>query len=430
MSLTNLIPNGDFTQGAGGPLPAGWEPVCPNPALAPRFRREAEDGPPCLTASGSGREECFGYMRCPVRLEGGKTYRMQVVLRYRGMDDLNRHLVHGIFSPHFNNGVFSYRKEGDRVIGEGTFPGPQEGEGGEIRLYFRFSPRGKVYWESVFLEECAPIPPRPARIACAWGTGDLDFWSRWLDRAGEKKADIALLPEMLNGKGAQDAEPLDGPTGEMMACKARQWGMYVSGTFDERRGDMVFNTAPLFDRKGDLAGAYSKNQLFDPEEDDGATPGVGYPVFHTDFGRVGIIICYDSWFPEPTRLLAYKGAELVLFPNAGYFTGLMPARCADNGVWMAVSSLSGPAGVWDSGGTCAGEMHPDPTRHVASSILNFEKDEAIRMILASVDLSIRYSPHWWGGPMRSAPGGRRLRQTLIHPIEEEIARESRRWWEE
>ncbi|MBI3922662.1 MAG: carbon-nitrogen hydrolase family protein [Armatimonadetes bacterium] len=176
-----------------------------------------------------------------------------------------------------------------------------------------------------------------------------------------------------------------------------------------------------------MVGTYSKNQLFDPEEDEGATPGVGFPVFETDFGKVGIIICYDSWFPEPTGLLAYKGAELILFPNAGYFTGLMPARSADNGVWFSVSSLNCPAGVWDSGGACGGEMDPNPTRYVVSSIRDFQKDEQHRMITATLDLSRRYSPHWWGGPMRSAPGGRRCRQTLMEPIEEEIAREARRW---
>jgi len=247
---------------------------------------------------------------------------------------------------------------------------------------------------------------------------------------GEKKVDIALLPEMFNGKGVKDAELIDGPSGTLLAQKARQWRMYVSGTFYEKRGALVFNTAPLFDREGKIVGAYDKNQLYDPEEDEGATPGVGFPVFQTDFGKVGIIICYDSWFPEPTRLLAYKGAELILFPNAGYFTGLMPARAADNGVWIAVSSLNSPAGIWDSSGARAGEHESNPTRHVVSSIRSSEKDDEKRMIIASIDLSRRYSPHWWGGPMRSAPGGRRCRQTLIVPIEEEIAREARRWWEE
>jgi len=427
----NLIANGDFAGGDPGALPYGWEPVYPNRAIAPVFKLVSlQGGKPSLMAAGNGRCECFGYIRHRVSLKAKKTYCMGVRLRYEGMDDLNRHLVHGVFAPNFNDGIFTYRRDSPWIVGENRFPGPETDVEGEVRLYFRFSPHGKVWWDRVSLEECDPIPPRPVKIAVAWGTGDLDYWDRWLDEAGSQNADIALLPEMFNGKGAGDPEPLDGPSGSLMARKARQWHMYVSGTFDEKRGDLVFNAAPLFDREGELVGTYCKNQLYDPEEDEGTTPGVGFPVFRADFGKVGIMICYDSWFPETIRLLAYKGAELILFPNAGYFTGLMPARAADNGVWIAVSSLNNPAGIWDSGGACAGEEEPNPTRYVASSILSFAKDDAKRLLVATVDLSRRFSPHWWGGPMRSAPGGRRVRQTLIAPIEEEIAREARRWWEE
>ena len=428
----NLIAHGDFGTGPPGGLPEGWEAVTPNPALAPGFALVRDGEAQALRARGNGRRECFGYLRHPLSLGAGKTYRLRVRLRADGLADLNRHLVHGVFcgDPSFNDGVFEYRREGDFVIGDSRFPGPEKDANAELRLYFRFSPDGAVWWHQVSLQECPPIPPRPVKVAVTWGTGDLEYWARRLDLAGEGGADIVLLPEAFNGKGVKDAEPLDGPAGTLMAERARQWRMYVSGTFYERRGGLTFNTAPLFDREGRLVGTYEKNQLFDPEEDEGATPGCGFRVFDTDFGKVGTIICYDSWFPEPMRLLAYKGAELVLFPNAGYFAGLMPARAADNGVWIAVSSLGGPAGVWDSGGACAGEMHPEPTRHVRSSVLDFHKDEEHRIMMATVDLSRRFSPHWWGGPMRSAPGGRRLRQTLMEPIEPEIAREAQRWWED
>jgi|YNPNPStandDraft_1061719.scaffolds.fasta_scaffold19303_3 predicted amidohydrolase len=427
----NLIANGDFSRGRGQTLPQGWEVVCPNPALAPTFRWAlTAGGQPSLWAAGNGRRECFGYARHPVRLEAGKTYRFRVRLCFQGLEDLNNHLVHGVFSPGFNDGLFTYRREGGEVIGENRFPGPEKDEEGEVRLYFRFSPHGQVWWKQVVLEECEPIPPRLVKVACSWGRGDLDHWARWLDAAGARQVDLALLPEACNGKGVREAEPLDGPTGRLMAEKACRWGMYVSGSFYERRGDLVLNAAPLFDRRGQWVGTYCKNQLYDPEEDEGATPGVGFPVFPTDFGRVGIIICYDSWFPETVRLLAYQGAELILFPNAGYFTGLMPARAADNGVWIVVSSLNGPAGIWDPVGACGGEMEPPPTRYGPSSIRSWEKDEEYRMVTATLELSRRYSPHWWGGPMRSAPGGRRCRQTLIVPLEEEIARQARRWWEE
>jgi len=110
--------------------------------------------------------------------------------------------------------------------------------------------------------------------------------------------------------------------------------------------------------------------------------------------------------------------------------GLMPARTADNGVCFAVSSLNCPAGIWDSGGAMAGEEIPEPTRSAPTIISGFEKDEANHIIIATLDLSRKPSPHWWGGPMLSAPGGRRCRQTLIVPLEDEIAKEAKRWWKE
>ncbi len=428
----NLILNGDFASGAASAsLPEGWTSVCPNPSIAPQFKWEtAADGHRGLTATGTGHKECFGYVRHKVHLEGGKTYRFRVQLRAEGMEDLNRNLVHGIFQGGFggfNDGIFSYRKQlGGLVIGENRFPGPDKPQDAEVRLYFRFSPAGKVWWERVSLQECGPILPRYVKLACSWGVGERAHWEKWLDRAGEKRVDVALLPEVFNGKSPKDPEPLDGPSGTLLAQKAKQWRMYVTGTFYEKRGALTLNTAPLFDRQGKLVGTYCVNEIYEPELDEGASPGTELPVFDTDFGTVGIMICSDSWFPEITRLLAYKGAELVLLPSAGYFMELMPARAADNGVWIAASSGHDPAGMWDSGGAMAGEQQPDPTRYCPTTISGYEKDDDIHMITATLDLSRHFSPHWWGGPMRSSPGGRRLREN--RSIEEDIARESQRWW--
>ena len=422
----NLIGNGNFMKGEIGGLPLGWDVVCPNKVLAPEFRlvKGMCDGN-LLMVEGNGRSECFGFVRYPVDLPANKTFRMRVRFRVEGIEDINRHLLHGIFGD-FNDGIFRYRLEKDWIIGENRFPG--KGGKCEVRLYFRFSATGKVWWDKVTLQECEPAKPRLVRIAASWGKHDMDFWSQWLDFAGSKGVDIAELPEMCNGKRISDAEPIDGPTGQLLASKAKQWKMYVSGTFYEKRGDIVYNTAIFFDRKGELVGTYEKQELYEPELDEGATPGVLSPVFETDFGKVGILICYDNWFPETIRLLSYKGAELVLIPNAGYFTDLMPARAADNGVWIVVSSLDGPAGIWDSGGARAGKEEDDPTRHCPTSIKRYEKYEENYMIIATVDLSQRWSPHWWGGPMRSAPGGRRVRQTVIKYLEDEIAQEVKSWY--
>lgn len=419
--------------GAGKRLPEGWEACAPNPVLSPRFGSDTDSaGRTRLFAEGNGRAECFGFLSRKVNLGAGKTYRFRVRLQIENLGDVNRHVVHGVFAlpmDRFNEGVFRYWQAPDGIRGESVFQTPPEAIQVEVRLVFRFSAHGRVWWDCVSLEECEPIASRTVRIACSWGTGDLAHWAGWLDVAGERGVDVALLPETFNRAEPAKAQPLDGEAPSLLAEKARQWHMYVSGSFYERRGDIVLNTAPLYGRSGVLVGAYSKNELYDPELSRGVTPGRGFPVFRTDFGVVGIIICYDSWFPETVRLLAYKGAELVLFPNESYYRELMPARAADNGVWIAASSSQGPAGVWDPSGARAGEPSPEQTRFAASSIRAVERDEERRLLVTTLDMSSRYSPHWWGGPMLSAPGGRRVRQTLIQPIEAEIAAEAARWCE-
>jgi len=77
---------------------------------------------------------------------------------------------------------------------------------------------------------------------------------------------------------------------------------------------------------------------------------------------------------------------LVLIPNAANFTGLIPARAAANGVWIAVSSLDGPAGKWDSGGARAGEEEVNSTQHCPTSIKSYEKYLENYMIETSEEL--------------------------------------------
>ncbi len=426
--VKNLVPNGDFSRFSlrpSGAVPEGWTVAAPNPALRPEIAVESGPSGRLLRVSGNGRPECFGAVKAPVELAAKKTYRLRVRFRFEGMDDVNRHLVHGVFAAGYNDGVFSYRKDGDWVVGENRFPGPASAARAEVRLYFRYSPRGRAWWSDVSLQECDPIAPRPVKIAVCQGGRDRKRWEKFLDTAGSKRCDVALMTEFFE----DGVQPVEGPSMKFMAEKARQWKMYVSGTLRIRRGDVVYNSAPLYDRQGRLVGCYDKFMLYDPELDDGATPGASMPVFQADFGKVGIMTCYDSWHPEVARLLGYKGAELILFPSAGYYVQLMHARAADNGVFIAASSNS-PCGVWDSGGNQADGGSPDPTRAAPSAILAFEKDDTQKAQFVTVDLSKRPSPAWWGGPMLSAPGGRRVRNTGRSYLEDEIAREARRWWEE
>jgi predicted amidohydrolase len=152
-----------------------------------------------------------------------------------------------------------------------------------------------------------------------------------------------------------------------------------------------------------------------PELDQGVSPGRELRVFDADFGRVAVMNCFDSWFPEVARALAQMGAEVILLPNAGYFEDLMPARAADNGVCIVASSLYHAAGVWESSGCRAGNENSKSSREAPSAVLSFEHHPADGLLLATVDLSKKYSPHWKGGPMTSAPALRGPGATSLKP---------------
>ncbi|MBT22274.1 hypothetical protein CMK17_20380, partial [Candidatus Poribacteria bacterium] len=186
---SNLIKNGDFSSGKIGEMPTGWSKVLPRQVIAPSFSLvETKHGRRALMATGNGRDACFGYASRQLHLDAQQAYRLKVKFRYENLEDLNQHLVHGIFGPGFNNGIFSYEREGEQIVGENSFSTYDQPVDVEIRLYFRFSPNGKVWWEEIDLQKCDPIPPRPVRIACCWGWGDFKRWEQFLDTAGKSGA--------------------------------------------------------------------------------------------------------------------------------------------------------------------------------------------------------------------------------------------------
>lgn len=429
--MKQLILNPDFAIGPVGGLPEGWEIGTRNPRLHPRFELADTSTGRVLQARGNGDPACYGWVQTRAKLTAGGFYRLAVRFRVDGIDDLHRHLVHGVFDTTddggaYNAGIDTYTRDGDDIIGETVFAGPEADREVTVRLYFRFG-RGAVRWSRVSLNACTAPPQRLVKIAVMKGADPFTQWPRLLDLAGRAGCDIALLPEMFDGNHhPMNAVALDSPPVCMMADKAKQHRMYVAGALYLQRDGRLKNATPIFDRTGQLLGVHDKVVLFDPECDNGASPGEAFNVFNTDFGVVGVMTCYESWFPATAQLLALKGAELILFPSAGYYEQLLHARAADNGVVIAASSLGGAADVWDTAGNRASGADPDPSRHAPTNITAVEPLPDEQMLLVTVDLSRRPSPHCWGGPMKSAPGGRPMRNTAIARLEDEIARLARR----
>jgi N-carbamoylputrescine amidase len=126
------------------------------------------------------------------------------------------------------------------------------------------------------------------------------------------------------------ADPLPGPLTERLGSLAAELGIVlVSSLFEHRGPGLHHNTAAIHDADGRLLGLYRKAHIpQDPafEEKFYFTPGdSGWPVWDTRFGKIGVLICWDQWYPEAARLMALGGAQLLIYPTA---IGWLPAEKA------------------------------------------------------------------------------------------------------
>jgi N-carbamoylputrescine amidase len=149
-------------------------------------------------------------------------------------------------------------------------------------------------------------------------------------KAAKAEAQIVCLPELFRTHyfcQKQDpaifdlAEPVPGPTTERLAKAAKEAGVVVVGSvFERRTAGLYHNTAVILDADGSLRGTYRKMQIPDDPlyfEKYYFTPGdLGFQAFDTRFGRIGVLVCWDQWFPEAARLTALQGAEVLLYPTA------------------------------------------------------------------------------------------------------------------
>jgi N-carbamoylputrescine amidase len=143
-------------------------------------------------------------------------------------------------------------------------------------------------------------------------------------------AQLILLQELHNGPyfcQTEDpaqfdrAEPIPGPSTERLGELARVHRVVVVGSLFERRAPGLYhNTAVVLERDGSLAGRYRKMHIPDDpgfHEKFYFTPGdLGFAPIDTSLGRLGVLVCWDQWYPEAARLMALAGAEMLLYPTA------------------------------------------------------------------------------------------------------------------
>ncbi len=159
-------------------------------------------------------------------------------------------------------------------------------------------------------------------------------------QAASQGTQLVLLQELHNGayfcqhESSDEfdaAETIPGPSCERLSKIAKQYGVVIIGSLFERRAAGLYhNTAVVFDRNGELLGKYRKMHIPDDPgfyEKFYFTPGdLGFQPIQTSLGKIGVLVCWDQWFPEAARLMALAGAELLVYPTA---IGWDPSESAD-----------------------------------------------------------------------------------------------------
>lgn len=379
----------------------GWRPTAQRAEIAPRTyldRTVYRSEPASLAIAGAGNAAAYGgWEYTAAGITPGRWYRLTAYSRvegagYRPLHSLARLDWAEASGKRAGQPEYAYRRESrggwDQVTLEA--PAPEKAAAVKVQLLLGHAPGATAFWDDVSLVEIPAPGVRGVRVAALnYRPGrrvadNVAAFVQAVDAAVKDDADIILLPEGITvvdtGKKYLDvAEPVPGPSTRALGELARRRKAYVVAGIFEREGAAVYNTAVLLDRQGRLAGKYRKVYLPREEIEGGLTPGSEYPVFDTDFGVVGLMICWDVQYADPARALALRGAELILMPIWGGNETLAKARAIENQVFLATSGYGFPTYIIDPNGEVLSQA---PQRGAAA--------------VATLDLNRRYVDPWLG----------------------------------
>jgi predicted amidohydrolase len=196
---------------------------------------------------------------------------------------------------------------------------------------------------------------RPVRaVSIAFKPGpSLDQIAARVDQEGARGVDLIALPETFHGQTDTTPETLDGPTITALSKLAEKHRTYIVAPIDRKDGARRLNSAVVLDRRGRIAGTYDKLYPFWVQEftkHPPVQPGSGVTVISTDFGRLGLAICFDvNWAPLWQRLSDF-GAEIVIWPSAYSAGRTLQARAIDFSYYIMSSTWTPDCLVYDIDG--------------------------------------------------------------------------------
>jgi len=369
-----LVSNPTFEAGQTAKVPAGWSVWRPEwEKAACRVRASAGGG---FVVDGADPYAVGGVVQDIKGIKGGQAYAVKSVCLLRDFPApyyslLVRvswmgggKLLHPagmlVRGPIIENGVAKF----DDVL-----ISPEDADSARLSLEVKWLRGGLVLWKSVSMQP-APVPePRKVKVGTVYlrprnstPEKNLKLWCEQIDAAGKLGLDIVCLGEAITSVGTQAtikdyAEPIPGPASGVLTEAAKRNKIWVVAGLTELDGDVVYNTAVLLNRSGEIVGKYRKVHLPREEWKQGVRPGNDYPVFETDFGKVAIQICYDWFFPEAAEIFALQGAEIIFAPTWGNTLpdedgrvdgeSTFRVRARDNGVYMVPSVYDGNSMVID-----------------------------------------------------------------------------------
>jgi beta-ureidopropionase len=227
-----------------------------------------------------------------------------------------------------------------------------------------------------------------------------------IEEAGGKGVQILCLQEIFHGpyfcaepdiRWYRTAEPVPGPLTERLAALARKHRMVlIVPVYEMEQEGVYYNTAQVINADGSYLGKMRKVHI--PHTYPGFwekfyfKPGtLGFPVFETDYARIGIYICYDRHFPECARILALKGAEILFNPSATtkgksrYLWELeQPAQAVANGVFIGANNRVGIEKPWEFGEFYGSSYFCDPR----GQLLVKGSENKDEVVIAELDLEV------------------------------------------
>ncbi len=370
-----------------GQQESDWKAESPREEIRPHFVHTdsgGRSGQGSLVIESDRRPGLHGYWTRTVPVQGGEAYRFsvwrktenvpnprrQTMVRIIWQNDKgqlvpNEHAIAQLgligWKP-LNRAEHPMDRETDRqgwTHVSDIYRVPSEATQAVIELQLLWAPGGRVEWSDPVLEPTDQVPSRVVRLATvhyrpAKGKTNAEKCEQFaplIQQAAERRADLVVLPETLtyygSGKSpAEVAEPIPGPSTEYFGKLAKKHDLYIVAGLYERAGHLVYNVAVLIGPDGKMVGKYRKVCLPRDEIQRGVCAGSEYPVFQTRFGKVGMMVCYDGFFPEVARELTNNGAEIIAWPVWGCNPKLAEARAMENHVYLISSTYTDIAREW------------------------------------------------------------------------------------